>query len=112
QQLVESLKAQVAHHTPVPPTSVGPAPAPAAPLTNAVAATPAPRLVEPALATTSTPGTRSAPAGSRNHTVKTGETPSSIARHYGLSVNVLLEANPKVNPRRMQVGQTLRIPAP
>ena len=51
-------------------------------------------------------------ANPRTHTVKAGETPSIIARKYGIKVDVLLSANPRVDPRRMQVGQALIIPAP
>jgi len=49
------------------------------------------------------------PAG-RTHTVKPGETPSMIARRYGIRLDALLAANPKVEPRRLKVGQTLAIP--
>ncbi len=49
---------------------------------------------------------------SRTHTVKPGETPMGIARQYGIKVEVLLAANPAVNPRRLQIGQTLSIPSP
>ena len=51
-------------------------------------------------------------ATSRTHTVKAGETPSVIARKYGVKVEALMTANPKVDPRRLQVGQALNIPAP
>jgi LysM repeat protein len=43
--------------------------------------------------------------------VQPGETPSSIARRYGVSVQSLLDANPGLNPRRMRVGQQLNVPA-
>jgi tetratricopeptide (TPR) repeat protein len=51
-------------------------------------------------------------ATARTHIVKAGETPRAIARKYGLSVDALMSANPKVDPRRMRVGQSLNIPAP
>jgi LysM repeat protein len=59
---------------------------------------------------------RAAPAATpaasyRTHTVKAGETPSIIARRYGVSVNSLLSANPRIDPRRMKVGTVLRVPA-
>ena len=61
-------------------------------------------------------GTSRAPvtpaATSRTHTVKGGETPAFIARKYGVKVEALLAANPKLDPRRMHVGQTVIIPAP
>jgi tetratricopeptide (TPR) repeat protein len=52
------------------------------------------------------------PANLRTHTVKAGETPSMIARKYGVKVDALLAANPKLDSRRMHVGQTLAIPGP
>lgn len=51
------------------------------------------------------------PAG-HTHTVKPGETPTMIARHYGIRLDALLAANPKVEPRRLRIGQTLVIPGP
>lgn len=44
------------------------------------------------------------------HTFKAGETFSSIARKYQLSASVLQNANPIVNPNRISIGKTLRIP--
>lgn len=55
-------------------------------------------------------GGESRPPASRSHTVKTGETPSSIARIYGVKTDALLAANPGVNPKRIRVGQVLKIP--
>jgi tetratricopeptide (TPR) repeat protein len=49
---------------------------------------------------------------SRTHTVKPGETPTTIARKYGVKVDALLAANPRVEARRMRVGQVLVIPPP
>jgi LysM repeat protein len=50
-------------------------------------------------------------AAGRTHTVKAGETPTTIARRYGVRLEALLAANPKLEPRRLKVGQTLTIPA-
>lgn len=52
------------------------------------------------------------PAGMKTYTVKAGETPAAIARKYGIKVDALMAANPKLDARRMRVGQTLAIPAP
>lgn len=49
-------------------------------------------------------------ASQRSHKVQAGETPASIARRYNLSVDSLLSANPGLNPRRIQVGQILKLP--
>lgn len=111
-QQVEVLKAQILHRTPVAPTPVGPLPAPGPARTNTAATNPPPRVVEQTVSAGPTAGAKPAAPALRTHTVKSGETPSSIARQYGLALNVLLEANPKVNPRKMQIGQTLKIPAP
>lgn len=48
----------------------------------------------------------------RTHTVRSGETMTAIARQYGIRVGSLTAANPRVEPRRLQVGQVLTIPAP
>jgi tetratricopeptide (TPR) repeat protein len=48
----------------------------------------------------------------RTHSVKAGETASLIARMYGVRVDALLAANPRVDPRRLRVGQSLSIPSP
>jgi tetratricopeptide (TPR) repeat protein len=53
----------------------------------------------------------SASASARTHRVQQGETPFSIARKYRIKVETLLSANPSLNPRRMQIGQTLSVPA-
>ena len=59
----------------------------------------------------SRPAATSAPA-SRSHIVKAGETPTMIARRYGLKVETLMMANPGVDARRLRIGQNLAIPAP
>jgi LysM repeat protein len=51
-------------------------------------------------------------ATARQHRVAAGETPSSIARKYNVKLDALLAANPGLDPRRMQVGQTLKVPSP
>lgn len=55
----------------------------------------------------------STPSSSGNgqvHTVESGETPTHIARRYGISVSALMEANGITDARRIQVGQRLSIP--
>jgi LysM repeat protein len=46
----------------------------------------------------------------RTHTVKAGETPTVIARKYGVKVDALMAANPRTDARRLQIGQTLNVP--
>ena len=48
----------------------------------------------------------------RAHPVKAGETPSSIARLYGVRLEALLAANPGLDPRKLKVGQPLNVPGP
>jgi hypothetical protein len=62
-----------------------------------------------------TPSTQANPrpdAGWRVHVVQPGETPTRIARRYGVGVQALLDANPGLDPRRMRVGQQIRVPPP
>lgn len=44
------------------------------------------------------------------YTVQRGDTPQRIADKFGISVDALLAANPGINPRALQIGQTLTIP--
>ena len=48
----------------------------------------------------------------RTHIVKAGETLTIIARRYGVKVEALKAANPKLDPRRLQVGRAVTIPVP
>jgi len=54
---------------------------------------------------TQSPGT-----STRTHTIKPGDTPSTIAKRYGIRIESLMAANPKVDARRLQIGQSLVIP--
>lgn len=51
--------------------------------------------------TTTTPGF---------YTVKKGDTPTAIARNFGLTVEELLKANKITDPKKLQPGQTLKLP--
>jgi LysM repeat protein len=51
-----------------------------------------------------------APARPRVHIVKERDTISSIAAQYGVKASAVLAANPHIDPRRLQVGQTLKLP--
>ncbi len=46
----------------------------------------------------------------RTHTVKQGETLTMISRRYGVKIDSLIAANPKLDPKRLRVGQSLNIP--
>jgi LysM repeat protein len=60
-----------------------------------------------------TDGTQS-PEGSADrpaeHRIKPGDTLSKLADLYGLSLDDILDANPGIDPRRLQVGQPIRLP--
>lgn len=45
------------------------------------------------------------------YTVQQGDTPDRIAERYGVETEALLEANPGLDPQRMQVGDEIRIPS-
>ncbi|GHV76238.1 lytic transglycosylase [Spirochaetia bacterium] len=47
----------------------------------------------------------------RFHTIGSGDTISALARHYRLSVEQILDANPGTNVRVLHIGGKLRIPA-
>jgi LysM repeat protein len=57
--------------------------------------------------TANRPATSAAP---RTHTVAAGETEAGIARKFGVKLSALQAANPAVNPNKLRVGQTLKIP--
>jgi len=98
-RIVAAQQAAAASNTALAQSLIQPAPQPgAAPAARPQGASPAPR---PAA---------TAPSPARTHVVKSGETPSSIARQYGVSANALMAANPNLDARRMKIGQTLTIP--
>jgi Tfp pilus assembly protein FimV len=60
---------------------------------------------------TSSPARLVAGAAGRTHTVSAGETPISIAKKYGIRLDSLMTANPRLDAHRLRVGQTLSIPS-
>jgi tetratricopeptide (TPR) repeat protein len=68
--------------------------------------------VQPAISNSTIPSRPMPPStgAKRTHIVKAGERPGSIARMYGIKLEALMAANPKLDARRMQVGQALNIP--
>ncbi len=59
------------------------------------------------------PSRQPAPAASaQRHTIKAGDTPTVIARRYGVKVDALMAANPGLDPHRLQIGQALSVPSP
>jgi tetratricopeptide (TPR) repeat protein len=108
---VEKWRAYFASRSAVPtnPPVGGVAIARPAPVANLIS-NPPPATVQPNLADTGR-ATPVATSSARTHKVQAGENPAAIARKYGVRLDVLLAANPKLDPRRLQVGQTLNIPS-
>jgi LysM repeat protein len=50
-------------------------------------------------------------SSSKTHVIKSGDTPYSIARNYGVKLASLLSANPGMDSRRLRPGQALVIPS-
>ena len=49
-------------------------------------------------------------APKRSYTIKAGDTPSSIAKQYGVKLEALKAANPNLDERRLRVGQVINLP--
>lgn len=86
------------------------------PVTAAVVTPVAVQPARLAAAVSATPANLSRPApahagSTRTHTVKAGETPLLIARQYGVKLQALMAANPRLDPRRLRIGQEVAIPA-
>ncbi len=87
---------------PIPPLTTNPAAQPQA--VNAVNA--------PVAAPKPTPVAARSPAPTRSHsyTVKQRDTITSIAAQHGVRSSAVLAANPRLDPRRLRVGQVLSLP--
>jgi tetratricopeptide (TPR) repeat protein len=88
----------------------------ASPVTRLVQSSASGQSAPAAISPTNPPNPVHAPAApvasARTHIVRAGETPILIARKYGVKLEALKAANPKLEARHMQVGQVLTIPAP
>lgn len=75
---------------------------------SAPAATPASRAGNNTPAT----GTQTAAATTSGgkYTVKQGDNPGKIARELGITTKALMDANPGLDPKRLQIGQKLNVP--
>jgi len=92
-QEVVKLSAAIEGKAPPPATSTSPNPAPAANKEEFAATAPA--STEP---------------GTSKHVVMKGETLTSIAKHYNITLPELQKANKDINDRKLQIGQTLSLP--
>jgi len=88
-------------------TAMAPAPAPEAPPPQAA---PAPRAVAANAVPSSAPATLEPPPSGQVHIVAKGETLTSIAKHYKVTVPELLKLNKIADVRRLQIGQTVFLP--
>lgn len=86
------------------------------PLGGPSTAPPPPPAAAPA-APAATPGVefsadapKAEPADGKRHVVIKGETLTSIAKHYSITLPELKKANKDVDERKLQIGQTLTIP--
>ena len=73
---------------------------------------PAPERLAFAGAANPEPELRAAPPVFKQHVVKRNETLASIARAHRVRLESILAANPTLQPKRLQPGQTIKIPAP
>jgi LysM repeat protein len=94
---------------------------PAQPVVTAPPVTPPTQPLQPSTANTITPPPVTQPvtttttalpeaSGVLEHKIEKGETFAIIAKKYGVSVDAIVKANPNLNPRRLQVGQIVKIP--
>src|SRR5262249_550721 len=70
---------------------------------------------EPAVPTNGTIHTTTTmvpPASSTEYVVLRGDNFSTIAKKFGVTAKQIQDANPTVDPKRLQIGQHLQIPAP
>lgn len=46
----------------------------------------------------------------RIHTIRNGDYPAKIARHYNVKLESILKANPGLNPRKLKIGTKVKVP--
>jgi phage tail protein X len=50
-------------------------------------------------------------AASGEHVIRAGDNPVTLAKHYGVTARAILDANPGLEPTRLQIGQKIKIPS-
>ncbi|MDG2170212.1 MAG: LysM domain-containing protein [Opitutales bacterium] len=70
----------------------------------------APSSSTPSASADSPTATSSGPAGGVEYTIQSGDTLGKVAANFGVSLDMLLSANPGVQPRYLKVGQIIVIP--
>jgi len=92
---------------PAPPQGSNPVPQPP----PVVQTTSAPPAQPPSAPLTSVQPPTPATSESREYVIASGDTLGAIAHKNGIGLKVLMEANAGVNPKKLQVGQKIQIPA-
>jgi tetratricopeptide (TPR) repeat protein len=106
-QQCDELRAQLAARpTMAPPPAAAPAPVAVVEPRQA----PVISRTPPLTASISPASQTQRPASGKIYTVRAGDTIAAIARRYGVKPNAVLAANPRLNPRKLRVGQTVNIP--
>ena len=59
-----------------------------------------------------TPATPVVPAGATEYTIVKGDILEKIAKNFHVSVKAITDANPGIEPTKLQIGQKIHIPAP
>lgn len=77
------------------------------PPASMVDSNPPPTLLPPVVEPTQPP-----PAAATEYTILKGDTFSSIAPKFGITVKALQSANPTVDPSKLQIGKKIVIPSP
>ena len=72
----------------------------------------APATTAPATAPEAAPATTAPPAAAQDYKIAAGDTFSGLAHKNHVSVKALMDANPGVDPTKLQIGQTIHIPPP
>lgn len=80
------------------------------PRNMAVAAAAQPPSLQPSAPLASSARPASARPAMRTHTVKSGDTLTSIASRYGVKLDALTGANPGLDPRKLKIGQVVNVP--
>jgi LysM repeat protein len=94
------------------PQTETPRPTPVVPERMAFAGSPNPAPELPVLRSSTAEGGRAAARVYKQHMIKPNETLAAIARAHRVSLESLMAANPSLQPKRLQPGQTIKIPAP
>jgi len=93
-------------------TRPAPAPSPSAPEPAPVANRPTPPSPAAGAGSTAPPASPATESEENIYRVKANDTLTKIAAEHGVSLDSLMAANPNVNPLRLQIGQSIRIPSP